>query len=493
MKIALIIGATRARRWHARLAQELRRTNTLDVYVTVGEPWPSALRLFLASERTIFRFSGMADAIDPQTVCADRRDASFLSTDEYDCIVDLTSSATDRVSRNTLALRWDGEPGENSLLGRILRGQAPEMTVVRGAEAIPIASSYPAIEDGEVLSRALSRVFARAVALLVRAVEHLAGGETKRNAVDPPLLRPPVSYSTSTLCSFATRAFFKKIARQISKLFYRDLHWSIAVRRELSHFDPAFPEAGGFKLVPMPTDAFYADPFLFEKGGDVFLFAEKYPYSTNQGIIVCAAVIASGGIGAFETVLEAPYHISYPQVFAHDGTIFMMPETRANETVEIYRCVEFPGKWVIESVLMEDLALSDATLLQRDGLWWIFAAAETFGGSSHDELFAFHARDLRGPWLPHAKNPLISDCRFARPAGRFLVRGTQLFRPAQDCETSYGSGLVWREITILSPDEFEERSVARWGGQDLGNFDGVHTYTSAGEFEAVDVRWRAPI
>ncbi|HYM33761.1 MAG TPA: hypothetical protein VET48_00125, partial [Steroidobacteraceae bacterium] len=259
MKIALIIPASRSWRWHADLARELRRTNTLDVYIVPGKPYPSALRLFLASERAIFRISGMADPVDPKAICEAHRDMSFLSIDAYDCVVDLTGSAAERVSPNALVLRWDGATGENRLLGRILRGQAPEMTVSRVAE--PMVSSYPAIEDGEVASRALSHVFARAIALIVRAVEHWERGGTMRNAVTPPRRRPSVSYSTLSLCSFAARGFLKKIARRFFKFFYRDSHWSIAIRRRASRFNPSPPKPGDFELVPMPTDAFYADPF----------------------------------------------------------------------------------------------------------------------------------------------------------------------------------------------------------------------------------------
>jgi hypothetical protein len=47
-------------------------------------------------------------------------------------------------------------------------------------------------------------------------------------------------------------------------------------------------------------------------------------------------------------VLERSYHLSYPFIFRWGSDIFMIPETSDNRTVEVYRAVEFPGKWELE-------------------------------------------------------------------------------------------------------------------------------------------------
>ena len=42
-------------------------------------------------------------------------------------------------------------------------------------------------------------------------------------------------------------------------------------------------------------------------------------------------------VGPPATALETPYHLSYPFVFRHEDDIFMIPESSANRTVELYR------------------------------------------------------------------------------------------------------------------------------------------------------------
>jgi hypothetical protein len=68
-------------------------------------------------------------------------------------------------------------------------------------------------------------------------------------------------------------------------------------------------------------------------------------------------------------------------------------------------------------------------------------------------------------------------------------QGDTLFRPAQDCELTYGSGLVWHKIVELSPSGFCEIEIARFGApSDLG-FDGLHHFEQLGAIRAIDVRF----
>jgi hypothetical protein len=120
--------------------------------------------------------------------------------------------------------------------------------------------------------------------------------------------------------------------------------------------------------------------------------------------------------------------------------------------------------------------------------WWLFASCGEHGTTHHDELMIFYSDKLTGPWRPHSGNPVKSDCRSARPAGRIVRRGEALFRPAQDCEDSYGSGVAWHQIVELSPSRFREIEIARvMAPHELG-FDGHHTFEQLGPLQAVDVK-----
>ena len=75
-------------------------------------------------------------------------------------------------------------------------------------------------------------------------------------------------------------------------------------------------------------------------------------------------------------------------------------------------------------------------------------------------LHLFHAETPLGPWIPHRRNPVRSDCRAARPAGRVFSFGGALYRPAQDCSGSYGRAIAIQKVLRLDTQEYREEHVA---------------------------------
>jgi hypothetical protein len=323
----------------------------------------------------------------------------------------------------------------------------------------------------------LQLVFARSLSLVGRA---LAGATRAPRAPDDapvPNETPPALGASATL-GFIARMAADKASTALLRPARRCGHWSVALRR-----------AGGpFRIVPDQGRCYYADPFLFAHEGRIFLFVEEVSYAIGKGVISVAEIVGDRLVAPPVPVLERPYHMSYPFVMADGDTVYMLPESGANASLDLYRAVEFPWRWEHDQVLMEGRVLADATLLYHAGLWWLFAAVAEHGGAGHDEMCLFHSKSLRGPWIPHGGNPVKSDCRSARPAGRIVQAGGRLFRPAQDCGKSYGGGLVWLEITQLTPDEFRETEVVRWDGRATLGADGLHSVDHCGPLEVIDFK-----
>ncbi len=411
-----------------------------------------------------------------------------LKATHPDLEIDLVGGTSGR--REVLRLRptFDASADEQALFGALLAGRAPLMEVLHGQGSTPMARSCPRIEDDEVLARALGSVFSRLVSLVVRSVERTQTGAEPEGWSEPPPANEAKTWGTPDIVRFAAREFAIKLKRQFTKRSQREGHWLLASRptpRETSN--GLQPAVDGFTALELSSDAYYADPFIHERDGQAVLFAEKFPYNTGTGVLVCAELQPDGGWSPFETCLERPYHLSYPFVFDHAGETWLMAETGQNGTLELYRAVQYPTDWVLDRVLMQDVALADATLVEWEGRWWLFAARSSLGGSIQDELVGFHAPSPLGPWTPHALDPLKSDARSARPAGRFVKRDGRLLRPAQDCETGYGTGLVWCEVTALTPTHFQERVVGRWRGADF-DADGVHTFATGGGVDVIDLK-----
>ena len=121
-----------------------------------------------------------------------------------------------------------------------------------------------------------------------------------------------------------------------------------------------------------------------------------------------------------------------------------------------------------------------------DGRYWLFTAVDTPGRNRNDELFLFSADSLTGPWVAHPCNPVVSDVRCARPAGRPFLDGNDLIRPAQDCSTRYGRAVVFRRVRVMNTHEFAEETVATLAPTWTTGLVGAHTYNADGCFEVVD-------
>lgn len=192
------------------------------------------------------------------------------------------------------------------------------------------------------------------------------------------------------------------------------------------------------------------------------------------------------------TILEKPYHLSYPYVFEHEGDLYLIPESIGNKTIELYKCVDFPGKWEFQMNLMEDIQAVDATIHYHDEKFWMFTnLIETDGASTWDELFLFYTDDLfSSDWTPHPLNPVVSDCKSARPAGKIFYENGRLYRPSQNCSHRYGYGFNISEITELSENSYNENVVSRvkpnWDKQIVG----THTFNREGSLHIIDAIYR---
>ena len=409
---------------------------------------------------------------------AERHDVSAAAGRAFDLVVDLSERGADQHGP-VLRPLYDGSPDTQALAGRLQRGECPLLDVVDG-EGRVLASSYAAIGDSGRLEGRLDLAFARVEALLLRA---LAGAGAP--LADRPA-RTPVKFSAARqLKAKARRLAARLLAPLRGAAPVR--HWNIALRESDLPADVRHFELGAWTALPVDPATFYADPFVVERDGRTWLFAEAFPYAAGKGVIVCADVGEGAAHCDFRTVLERPWHLSYPFVFEWENETYLAPEGSTHGGVEIYRATAFPWDWELVHHVLPDWRLVDPTIFAHEGRLWLFAGAATPGGSDWDELFAWHATAPEGPWTAHALNPIKSDCRSARPGGRPLRIGDRLLRPAQRCERAYGEALAWLEVRTLTPDAFAEVEVAVWRADGPG-LSGPHGADLAGRLRAVDFR-----
>jgi hypothetical protein len=268
--------------------------------------------------------------------------------------------------------------------------------------------------------------------------------------------------------------------------------WFIAFRREQNGITPV--ELFRFRPLWPARERYWADPFPLRHQGRDWIFFEDFRYRQKVGHIAAIEIDGNGPMGPAVVALERPYHLSHPFLFRHHGELFMVPESAQNRTVEAYRCVRFPDQWTLEANLLEQERAVDATLHFDGDRWWMFVNVAPEGARhAHDELCLYFASSPLGPWQPHARNPVKSDARSARPAGTLFAHAQRLYRPAQDCTVRYGHSIVVNEIERLSPTEFTERCAWRVEPRWRKGVVATHTLNSADGLSVVDgMRWLYP-
>jgi hypothetical protein len=92
--------------------------------------------------------------------------------------------------------------------------------------------------------------------------------------------------------------------------------------------------------------------------------------------------------------------------------------------------------------------------------------------------------------MPHPRNPVVSDARSSRPAGRPFVRDGCLYRPSQNCCPHYGYGFNISEVTKLTETDYEERVLSRVEPVWDGNIVSTHTINYEDGLTVIDGQFR---
>jgi hypothetical protein len=478
MRVLVLLPEARRWPWQDRLVARLSQSHEVRIGHVPSQPYPWLLRRLLDLQAR--HFSGAAAPLPTKAAAP-----TAASGADSDLVLDLSETSQALEGMHVLRPLYDGSPDTLTLVARLLHRECPMLDIADSHDGHLIASSYAAVEDKQVLGRDLALAFARVEMLLLRACEQ------EGRPLSPMPARPARasrSFRAILLLRRSLRLMASLVAGPLTRrTAARPSHWNVAIRRRQGRPDIRAFEFNDYTPLPADRSTFYADPFVLEVEGRDFLFVEAYPYATAKGVIACAEVSHGGVSGPPRTVLERPYHLSYPYVVQREGGIFLIPETSAAGGLEIYRASAFPNEWVLERRLFDGLTLVDGTLFDHEGRLWLFATVKGEGGSDWDELFAWHAPGLAGPWTAHSLNPIKSDCRSARPAGRPIQVNGQLLRPAQRCERRYGESLVWLEVRALTPDAFVETEVAEWRSSDP-RISGIHSADLSTAVAVIDFR-----
>ncbi len=191
-----------------------------------------------------------------------------------------------------------------------------------------------------------------------------------------------------------------------------------------------------------------ADPFLIVYKEELYLFYESQMIGERGKI----KALKTNNLKNWEdlgVVLEKEFHVSYPFVFQCDAKFYCIPETESNSEIALYQFDSFPYQLKKSHILVEG-KYADSSCHYFNDIWYLF----TFSASG---LHIFMSPDLHSSsWLPHPKNPVSQNPKYARCGGGLYFHEKEIYRFAQDCEKEYGSQLHILRVTHLSETEYSE-------------------------------------
>jgi hypothetical protein len=220
---------------------------------------------------------------------------------------------------------------------------------------------------------------------------------------------------------------------------------------------------------------YLADPFCLELNGEKIILAEEYSYTTGKGRIVNAE---NGKVR-----IETDYHLSFPFTISGDNFSWIVPEMSAKGSL-----MSFDAGDGSAAQLLLSKPVVDPVLCFYEGRYWLFG--NLINEQNNAALFVYYTEDLNREFKPHALNPVKTDIRNSRPAGPVTVINGKLIRPAQDSSNGYGSRIVVNEITVLTPDRFEEHAIKYVAPHENWEYNkGLHTVSPYGtERTLIDVK-----
>ncbi len=442
--VDILVPAGDIRRWHAVLAARLAEAGHDTALCGVEAPMlPPVLDHVLSLERGLV--GGNADSLAARAENASstpRREDAALS-------IDLTG--TGNAARSpALTPLFAGSFSCAEAARVLMAGGLPDVEVL--LDGTKVGHAAPMIDSRVSVARGLDDVLARAMTLLVDAAERFMAGHLATSpAPAAEAARPLAAEGRGMAGTYVLSALPRQLSAMCRRMVVYPFHWRVGYRfrGETNVAGSGLMAGEPWRVLPDDGQRFYADPFPFEWKGRHFVFVEELNHATCKGVISVAEVFRDGEPSVPRVVLEDAHHLSYPQVFARDGEIWMLPEGAAGGALTLYRAEKFPDRWVRHQVLIADCELFDATLLDHGGRLWLFATARDGYGSASDTLVVYHAPSLLGPWTPHPANPVRIDRAAARPGGGFVRVRDRLVLPVQDGTAGYGGGLGLSDVVAL--------------------------------------------
>lgn len=230
-----------------------------------------------------------------------------------------------------------------------------------------------------------------------------------------------------------------------------------------------------------------ADPFLFTHMGRLYLFYERYDRKERKGEIWYRIIDdASGGQACYPAIIDES-HMSFPFIFERGGRVFLIPETSNKKCIEVYVADEFPQKWSLYKCIVNEFPAVDTIVVTNEPNKIVLYTS--LGDSCTVENYEL---TLDGDFNLLDRKMVKSASSYGnRNAGRLFTENGITIRVGQNClNGEYGRSLVF--FNFLCPEKeimLKEMTVGQLDWLNNKKYVGIHTYNVHDGYLALDLKY----
>lgn len=274
-------------------------------------------------------------------------------------------------------------------------------------------------------------------------------------------------------------------------ILFRENIWETFYR--ITDGTPIFEKrskVGEWHRVVMSKRYWCADPFIIKENDKYYIFCEVMDRKSSRGLLGCAQLNDNGDT-EMTPIMDIGCHTSYPNMFKYKRTWYMIPETLARKTIELYKATEFPYKWEKVKVLKDNIGAVDTTFYQKDDKFYVFVY-QPHGMENELGIAELKMEDL-------TLSSITPVCKYinkiGRPGGNVINWKGREIRVTQFGVDHYGQKLVFKEFSMPDVDsKYAEKDIYELDPNKLKidtnyHLTGTHTYNICDNYEIVDVRY----
>ena len=149
----------------------------------------------------------------------------------------------------------------------------------------------------------------------------------------------------------------------------------------------------------------------------------------------------------------------------------------------LYKCIEFPKKWIYIKTIKNNLFAPDVSVHIKDDIIYLFTC-----NTRKSNLKIFYSTDLFNNFEEHPINNTI--IKNPRNAGNIFELNNNFYRPSQICTPSYGYAIGINIINELSKNKYSETLIKVINPDWFPELTGTHTFNICNDLLIIDGRLR---